>query len=229
MKASDVMTERVVSVWPETSVTMAAKIMSENRISAVPVTDSENHILGIVSEGDLIRRVELGTTKRHSWWLGFWSGPAPAASDFVKSHARKVCDIMTKDVITVSEDAPLQEVATLMERHQIKRLPVVREGKVVGIVSRANLMRALANTPQPLLPLPVSDLNLQKRVTESLKSQPFGKPWLISVSVLDGVVTLWGPVWSEGERQALRIAAETTPGVREVKDYTMFWPASVVV
>ncbi|MDF2118546.1 CBS domain-containing protein [Roseiarcaceae bacterium H3SJ34-1] len=229
MKAADVMTERVLSVWPEASITMAAKIMSENRISALPVTDSEDRILGIVSEGDLIRRVEIGTTKRHSWWSDFWSGPAPAALDFVKSRARRVSDVMTRDVVSVPEDAPLEEVATLMERRQVKRLPVVRDGKVVGIVSRANLIRALANIPQPLSPVLDSDLNLQKRVIENLKSQPFGKPWLISASVLDGVVTLWGPVSSKGEQQALRIAAETTPGVRDVKDYTMFMLAPVVV
>jgi len=228
MKAADVMTERVLSVWPETSVKMAAMIMSENRISALPVTDCEDHILGIVSEGDLIRRVEIGTTKRRAWWSNLWKGRAPAV-DFVKSHAKKVSDVMTKDVASVAEDAPLEDVATLMERRQVKRLPVVRHGKVVGIVSRANLIRALANAPQPLVPVPDSDMNLQKRVIENLKSQPFGKPWLISVSVLDGVVTLWGPVSSKGEQQALRIAAETTPGVREVKDYTMFMLAPVVV
>ncbi|MDF2118608.1 CBS domain-containing protein [Roseiarcaceae bacterium H3SJ34-1] len=228
MKTADVMTDRVISVRPDASVAAAAKVMDENGVSALPVTDSENHILGIISEGDLIRRIEIGTKKRHSWWLRLLTGPAPAASDFVKSHATKVLDVMTKDVISVPEDAPLEEVATLMERYQVKRLPVVRDGKVIGIISRANIVRALANSPQPLAPLPVSDRTLQARVTASLKAQPFGKPWLASASVLDGVVTLWGPVSSEVERQALRVAAETTPGVREVKDYTMLWPTSVV-
>lgn len=228
MKTADVMTDRVISVWPETSVAAAAKIMDENGVSALPVTDSENRILGIISEGDLIRRVEIGTKKRHSWWLRLLGGPAPEASDFIKSHATKVSDVMTKDVISVPEDAPLEEVATLMERYQVKRLPVVRDGKVIGIISRANIVRALASAPQPLAPLPVSDRTLQARVTASLKAQPFGKPWLASISVLDGVVTLWGPVSSEVERQALRVAAETTPGVREVRDYTMLWPTSVV-
>lgn len=229
MKAADVMTEHVLRIWPETSVTTAATVMSENRVSALPVTDSEDRILGIVSESDLVRRVELGTMKRHSRWFSFGSGPASAASDSVDSHARKVSDVMTTGVVSVPEDASLAEIATLMERHQVKRLPVVRDGKVVGIVSHANLIVALATTPQPLFPVPVSDLSLQKCVIENLKSQPFGKPWLINVSVLDGAVTLWGPVSSEGERQALLIAAETTSGVREVKDYTMCMLAAVVV
>jgi CBS domain-containing protein len=227
MKAADIMTGHVISVSPETTVLAAAKLLDENGISAVPVTDKENRILGMLSEGDLIRRIEIGTKKRHSWWLRLLGGPAPVAADFVKSHAAKVSDVMTKDVISVPEDAPLEEVAMLMERYQVKRLPVVRDGKVIGVVSRSNIVRALANTSQPLPPLAMSDRNLQAHVLANLKAQPFGKPWLVSVSVLNGVATLWGPTSSAAERQALRVAAETTPGVREVKDYTMLWPTTI--
>lgn len=145
MKASEVMTRRVISVPPEASILQAIRLMKKNRISGMPVTDDKGKLVGIVSEGDFLRRAETGTARQRSAWFDAFFGPGESAKGYVRSHGLKVREVMTSKPITVCEDAPLEEVVHLMETRDIKRLPVVRRGKIIGIVSRANLMRALAS------------------------------------------------------------------------------------
>lgn len=147
MRAKDVMTSPIVTAGPQTTVPEIAKLLIERRISALPVVDQGERVIGIVSEGDLMRRVENTDERHRSWWLRLFSDPATDAADFVKTHGRRAADVMTRDVVTVGEDTPLHEIAALLEERRIKRVPVVREGRVVGIVSRANLLHGLAARP----------------------------------------------------------------------------------
>jgi len=143
MKAADVMVSAVISVRPNARVEEVAGILLASRISAVPVIDEQGELLGIVSEGDLMRRAEAGTDRSRSWWLEYLTGKQVLAAEYVKSHSHKVTDVMTRSVITATPDTSLSEIATLLERNRIKRVPIVQNGKVVGIVSRANLLQLL--------------------------------------------------------------------------------------
>jgi CBS-domain-containing membrane protein len=171
-----------------------------------------------------MRRAETGTERRRSWWLELFASDRTRAEEFIKSHAVKVADVMTTAVVTATEDASLGEIATLLERHGIKRVPIVRGDKVVGIVSRANLLQAFASTSVAERATSIGDRELREQVMDHIRAQPWGMPWLMTVSVHDGVVELWGPVSSEEQRRTIRVAAESTPGVREIKDNLILWP-----
>lgn len=226
MKASDIMATNVVTVNESATVRDVAKLLSDKHISAVPVVGAGGELLGIVSEGDLLRRAEVGTEKHRSWWLQAFTSGNALADEFVKSHARKVTDVMTRHVITAGPDATISEIATLLEKNGIKRVPIVKAGKVVGIVSRANLIQALASAAKPGLQEPkADDVSVRERVLTQFRSQPWTTPWLLNVVVHDGVVDLWGIVDSQAERRAARVAAETIPGVRAVKDNLHMWSA----
>lgn len=217
MKARDIMTPHVISVGPDATVDAVANTLISNGVSAVPVVDIACKLLGIVSEGDLIRRSELKTTRARSWWLGLLTSTDQLAADFAKSRAVNVKDIMTTDVLTVAPDAPLQEIAEILERHGIKRVPVVEEGRVVGIVSRANLIQALAALRKRDFDVDRSDEGLRKQIQDSFKGMPWAtRPF--NIVVHQGNVELWGMVYSDEERKAVRVAAESTPGVTGVTD-----------
>jgi CBS domain-containing protein len=219
MNAADVMVSKVITVGPNTSVVTIAETLLANRISAVPVVDEKSSaLLGIVSEGDLIYRVETGTEQHRAWWLEFFVGKEVLAREFVKSHAQKAADVMTRPVITVKPDTPLAEVASLFEKHQIKRVPVVKEGKIVGIVSRANLVQALVILGTGIKEsASVNDSILRDNLLGQLRSKAW---WTNSVNVIvkDGIVELVGFVDCQATRDAIRIAAEITPGVRQVSN-----------
>jgi CBS domain-containing protein len=223
MRAIDVMTPNVITVDPDTLVQDLAKLLSERNISGAPVVDKTGGIVGIVSEGDLLHRSELGTErhtqKRRAWWLEHFA--SELARDYVKSHGRTVKDIMTRDVATVGEDTELAEIATLLETKRIKRVPVLRDGKIVGIVSRANLVRALAAATTEA-PMPdADDRAIRARLLTELEKQPWAtKLWAQDVIVNNGVVHLWfGSDEPEERRQAARVAAENVPGVRSVEEH----------
>jgi CBS domain-containing protein len=227
MKASDVMVTDVITVGPEMTVREAAQLLLDRHISAAPVLDAQGRLIGIVSEGDLIHRAEIGTERRRSWWLEFLVSDQTRANEFIKAHATKVADVMTRNVVTATEDTSLGEIATLLERHGIKRVPIVRSDKVVGIVSRANLLQAFASAPVSVqATTSVNDQALREQVMAHIRAQPWGMPWLMTVNVHDGVVELWGPIDSDEQRRTILVAAESTPGVREVKDNLVRWPAS---
>jgi CBS-domain-containing membrane protein len=218
MIARDVMVTPVITIKSTSLVQDAAARMLQHHISGLPVVDEDGRIVGMVSEGDLLHRVEAGTERRRSWWLESWTPNTALAAEYVKAHSRKICDVMTRRVITASPDTPLHEVASLLETNRIKRTPVLENNRLVGIVSRANLLEAVASL-RPSLDLPESDSALRKRIMARLSNLPWAHSALLNVTVRDGVAELWGITGSEAEHKAIRVAAETTPGVRAVDDH----------
>ena len=218
MNAADVMTPDVITVRPDTPLDQVVSVMLEHRISGVPVTDKDS-LVGIISEGDLMRRVELGTQPRRSHLLEAFSSTTSLAAEYARTHGRKAAEVMTTDVITVEENAPVAMIAEVMETHRIKRVPVLQDGKLVGIVSRANLLRALAAKLKALPePLP-NDRRIRMTVFNVLQAHKWGsRVSQLDVTVEDGAVTLWGIVSSEEQRMAVRVAAENVPGVTRVVD-----------
>lgn len=184
------------------------------------MVDDQGAVIGIVSEGDLIHRVEAGTQRHYSWWLNLLCDKRAMAHDFLKSHAVKAADVMTKRVVTAAPDLPLGEVASLLEKYRIKRVPIVENGKLVGIVSRANLLQALAALRRDIpVESKLEDSDLRERVLAEIRSKLWASASQINVIVHDGVVELWGGVDAPDEKAALRVAAELTPGVRTVSDH----------
>jgi CBS domain-containing protein len=225
MRASDVMSTNVITASPETSVHDLAALLGKHGISGVPVVDADNTLIGIVSEGDLLFRaetnVERRTEPRRSRWFDMFAWERERARDYVKAHGRTVGDVMTRDVTTVSESTELQEIANLLETKRIKRVPVVRDGKVVGIVSRANLVRALAiSRLEPAIDAEIDDNTIRHRVLAELQRQPWARVWADDIIVRDRVVHIWcSDDRSDAERQAMRIAAMNTPGVAAVEEH----------
>jgi CBS domain-containing protein len=223
MKARDVMVSPVVTVKPSASVQEAAKLLVERRISAVPVVDDQGKVIGIISEGDLLHRAEVGTERQRSWWLLGLTDEETLAAEYVKARARKVADVMASSVMTATPDAPLHELAALMETKSIKRVPIVEDGRLVGIVSRANLVQAVASA-RVAPEISLADTEIRERLLAHLQQQAWARPWLLNVLVSDGVVDLWGVARSDAERAAIRIATESMPGVRAVKDNLVIRP-----
>jgi CBS-domain-containing membrane protein len=189
------------------------------------VVDDQGALVGIVSEGDLLHRSEAGTERRRPWWLFALTGDDALAAEYVRSHARKVADIMTRHVITARPEAPLHEIANLLQTNSIKRLPIVRDGQLVGIVSRANLIQAVASSRSEL-EIPLSDTALREKVLARVQAQPWAHTSHLNVTVTDGIVDLWGATYSEIERKAIRVAAEGVPGVRTVNDHLVLLPTA---
>jgi CBS domain-containing protein len=224
MKAADVMVSNVITVGPDAQLQDVAQTLLANRISAMPVVAADGKLVGIISEGDLMRRVESGTERRRSWWLEMLTGREALAVEYVKEHSRKVSDVMTREVITVKPETPLGDIATLLERNGIKRVPVVQNNKVVGIVSRANLLQALASFRAPIEAGAPNDAAIRESVMARINNEPWSRPALVNVIVQDGSVELWGIVETQVEKKAVRVAAEVTPGVRAVNDNLIVRP-----
>ena len=223
MKAKDVMTSPVISVEPNATVLQAIRIMLQRRISGLPVIDKVSRLVGIVTEGDFLRRVETGTQRRRPRWLEFLIGPGRLADEYTHSHGHKVNEVMTPDPVTVTEDAPLDEIVRLMEKRQIKRIPVLREQQVVGIVTRANLIYALASASSATQPSGESDdAVIRTLFLTELGKEKWAPIGLINPIVRNGVVELWGIITDDRERQALIVAAENIPGVKEVRDHLVW-------
>jgi CBS domain-containing protein len=218
MRAHQIMTRPVYSVLPEATIAEAANIMLQRHISGLPVVDAAGHLVGIVSEGDFIRRSEIGTQRKRSRWLKFLLGAGEAATDFVHERGRKISEVMTRDPLTITEDTPLEEIVTSMETNGVKRLPVLREDKLVGIVSRANLLQAVASLAREIPDPTADDDHIRKRIINSLEQNdwcPFG----LSVVVRDGIVHLGGVITEERSRQAAIVGAENVAGVKKVHDH----------
>jgi len=220
MRAKDIMSTPVTGVGAGTSIREIAVLLRRERVSGVPVIE-EGRLVGMVSESDLLRRHEIGTERHDSsnWWLRF-IGADPSPRDYVKSHATKARDVMTWPVATVAEETPLAEIVRLLEAHRIRRVPVVREGSVVGIVSRADIVRALAEaSPRDCDGRAESDEAIRARLLHELGRQPWWRAPFSDVSVTEGIVHLRGALESHAERVAARVAAENVPGVRGVEDH----------
>lgn len=218
MKASDVMTIGAISVQPDSTVAHAARVMLEHGVSGLPVVTGGGKLVGIISERDLLRRKELGTAGSEMRWLDFWLDADRLAHQYAREHGRKVEDVMSRKVISVAPDARLSDVVTLMESHQIKRVPVVRDGKLAGMISRANLLSALVRLageiPEPV----VGDMAIRKTILDEIAGKPWAPDATLDILVRDGVVTLNGTVDSEDIRDAVRVAAENAPGAVRIWD-----------
>lgn len=219
MKARDVMSKAVVSVTPDCSIEDMAKKMEEYRISGLPVIDASGALVGMITEGDCLRRIELGTARKGSMWRTFFATQGTLAEEYIQSHARKVAEVMTRDPITVEENTSLEEVIHLMEKHRIKRVPVVRDAAVVGIVSRANMVQALAGLLRPGAPVHEGDVAISNAVRAELDKLPWAAREFVSVTVKDGVVDLWGTFTAFRQDEAAVVAAENVPGVKEVRSH----------
>lgn len=218
MKAADIMVKDVVTTGPEASVQELATLMLERRISGLPVVDGGGRLLGIVSEGDLIRRPEIDTDRVKLGWLRLLLSDEARARDFVKSHGRKAREVMTQPAISVAADAPLAEVVRLMARHRIKRLPVVDKGRLVGLVTRTDLLRAVA-ARQAVAPADVKDEELRARIDAMLREEDWAASAVVYVQVEKGVAQLWGTVESQEQREALILAVRGVPGVKDVQPH----------
>ncbi|RIK90393.1 MAG: hypothetical protein DCC72_11785 [Burkholderiales bacterium] len=229
MQARDVMSTPVISVTEDASVADVARLLLRHGISAVPVLGADGRLLGIASEGDLVRRVESGTEREPSWWLRLFGDTEERVRDYAKTHGRRVTDVMTREVTTVREDASLAEIAALLERHRIKRVPVMRGNEVVGIVSRANLLQGLASSPAQAAAAEgeAGDRSLRARIDEEMRRAGLDTAF-VNVVVTDGIAWLWGAVRSEGQLEAARIAAERVMGdAASVQNRLSVLPASV--
>lgn len=222
MNAKDIMTSPVITVGPDTAVRHIAALLLKHRISAVPVV-SNGKLVGIVSEADLLHRHEIGTEtagRGGSWWLRLLSGDS-SVSAYVKSHATRARDVMTADVVTVKPDTPVADIASLLERRRVKRVPVVQSHRVVGIVSRSNLVQALAAKGRPISAGDTGDGAIRSRLTAELERHSWWRTTMSNVIVTDGIVHYFGTVDREEERRAARVAAENIPGVRRVEDHRL--------
>jgi CBS domain-containing protein len=230
MQVKDVMTRKVLSIEPDVSVLEAVRSMLQNKISGLPVVDANGTLVGVVTEGDFLRRTETKTERQRPRWLEFLLGPGRLADEYVHTHAGKVAAVMTPDPYTVTEDTPLEDVVQLMEKHRIKRLPVVRGKSLVGIVSRANLLHALASLAPRLPAAAPADGVIRERLLAELERQKWAPLGFLNVVVQNGVVDLWGSITDERERQALIVAAQNVAGVKDVRDH-LIWvePMSGVV
>jgi CBS domain-containing protein len=230
MKAGDIMSARVVSISPDAGVLEAVRLMLQNHISGLPVVDATGALVGMVTEGDFLRRAETGTTRKRPRWLEFLVGPNRLAEEYVESHARKVGEVMTREPITINEDTPLDEIVQVMERRRIKRVPVMRGAQVVGIVSRSNLMHAVATLGRTAPPPAQSDAAIRQQLLDEFQKQFWAPAALIDVSVKDGVVELWGTILEGAQGEAIKVCAENIPGVKSVVSHlTWIEPMSGMV
>ena len=219
MNAGDVMIREVVTVGPDTPVMQIARLLLSRGISGVPVVDEEGALVGVVSEGDLLRRVEIGTERRRGSWRAFFTGTATLAEEYVRSHGTVARDIMTRDVVSVSRTTPLGEIADLMEQKHIKRVPVLEEGRLVGLVSRSNLLRAFASQRAEPSASAADDSALREALLAELGRQIWSRRTENTVVVTDGVVHLWGLVATPEEMRAVELAAQGVAGVTGVRNH----------
>jgi CBS domain-containing protein len=222
MIVADVMTRNVISIAPDATVEDAVNLMLSRHISGLFVVDKAGDLTGVVTEGDLLRRDELGTQRDRPWWLRLLSSPATQATDFVHANGRHVRDVMTEEVVSIAQDASLETVVETMEHHRIKRVPVTADGRVVGVVSRADLLRALVGRVRNVAPLASDDRTIRTSILDTLETQSWAPKTTLNVSVADGVVDLWGSITNDAERHGIRVIAENVPGVKKVNDHLVY-------
>lgn len=225
MKARHIMKTGVVSIREDGTIEEAVRLMLDNHISALPVLGDDARLVGLISEGDLLRRMRDSGMQRRSWWLELFSGEGDA-QDYIKARSHRVADVMTRNPITADEDTPVGDISRTLETRRIKRVPVLRNGMVVGIVSRADLVRALAQTTEGKLPSPtLADEEIRRDVTKALSDVPGAAVNLINVMVENGKVSIWGVADSDFVENGLRVAAENVDGVQSVEVHMGRLPA----
>ena len=222
MIVADVMNRNVIAIAPDATVEEAAKTMLARAISGLFVVDAKGELAGIVTEGDLLRRDELGTQRHRPWWLRLLVSPGRQAADFTHTHGRRVTDVMTPDVIAVAASAPLDEVVEIMEKHRIKRLPVVENQRVIGVVSRSDLLRYLIGHARRALPAATDDSAIRTTILDALEKQAWAPVTSLNVTVAGGVVDIWGTITDDSQRRAVCVVVENTTGVSKVYDHLVF-------
>ena len=218
MRAHQIMTKPVATVAPDAAIVDAANTMLDRHISGLPVVDASGKLVGIVSEGDFIRRTEIGTGRRRGRWLQFILGPGKSASDFVHEHGRRIAEVMTESPVTITEDTSLADIADLMERKNVKRLPVLRGDEVVGMITRANLLQAVANLAHQVPDPTADDDHIRSRIVHAIEKTDWC-PSGLNVIVRDRIAHLSGVILDEEARQAAVVAAENVEGVTKVHDH----------
>jgi CBS domain-containing protein len=218
MKASDVMTSKVVTITLDSSLTDMIRLMLDYRISGLPVVAKDGKLVGMITEGDCLRRAETGTEVKRSFWRDLLTGSETLATEYIRSHGRRVSEVMTANPITVAPDTDLNEVIHLMEKNQIKRVPVVKDGVLVGILSRANLVQALAGLVGTTS-IEQSDAKIREGVIAALSKLPWAANEFLNVTVKDGVVDLWGSFTAFRQDEAAVVAAENVPGVKKARSH----------
>ena len=217
MRAHHIMTQHVISIGADASIVEAAKMMLRYHISGLPVIDASGKLIGIVSEGDFIRRAEIGTEAKRGRWLKFLVGTSRIAADFVHAHGRKVGEIMTPNPLTVTEDTPLDQIVRIMESRSVKRLPVLRGDRLVGIVTRSDFLATVADLASTAAGPSADDERIRNEVAAAI-AQAAWRPCKLKVAVRDGIVSLSGVVESKNARLATVVAAENVGGVKQVVD-----------
>lgn len=225
MIAKDIMTSHVVSITPDSTVDQAIKVMLERHLSGLPVVDDKGRLVGILTEGDLLRRQEIGTERHRPRWLEFFTSLGKMAVEYAHARGRKVDEVMTADVITATEESKLEDIVELMMRHGVKRIPIVYGGGPIGIVSRADVLRALQRklSPKPEVTDRTDD-DILRDIRGAFEHSRCITPILIDLSVHNGKVVLRGAIQDERERGAIHVAVENVPGVKAVEDH-LTWVA----
>ena len=218
MKAADIMVRDVVTVKPDDDVATAIQLLAEHDVSALPVVDDSGQVIGLVSEADLVRRIEIGTERHRPWWLEAITPATTLAGEFAKSHGLAVHEVMSTHIVSAGEETPLAEIASLLEKHRIKRVPILRDGKLAGVVSRSNLIQALASSPAVSVEGTPSDRGIRLELLDRLAGQSWTDFGSRNIIVRDGVIHLWGLVGSPAEHEALLALAQEVPGVKRVAD-----------
>jgi CBS domain-containing protein len=222
MIVADVMNRNCITIAPDATVEEAVLLMLSRGISGLCVVDKKGELSGILTEGDLLRREEIGTQRHRPWWLRLLASPARQAADFARANGRHVRDVMTEAVISIGQDEPLESVVAIMEKNSIKRLPVTAGGQVVGIVSRADLLRALVSRVRSAEPLASDDRTIRAAILDALEAQSWAPLTTLNVTVANGVVDLWGTITNDEERHGIRVLAENINGVKTVHDHLVY-------
>jgi CBS domain-containing protein len=219
MQAKDIMTRDVATVSPSANVREIAKLMASKRLSGLPVVTSDGRPVGMLTASDLLHRVETGTEKRSSWFTSFFSNPDDMARQYAKAHGLKAHEVMSRHVISVRDDADLSEVADVLDRNRLKRVPVVRDGSLVGIVSRSDLVRVLSEASVGQAIAPSDDAAVQNAIWQAIRKQTWLNSGYVNITVKDGVVEAWGMVGSQDQRNALMVLIEEAAGEARVEDH----------
>jgi len=222
MKAQDVMARDVITIDPDSTVLQAARLMLQHHVSGLPVVDGNGNLVGVLSEGDFLRRRETKTERRRSRWLEFLMGPGRIAAEYSHSHGSKVSEVMSTDVQSVEQDTALEDIVELMERKRIKRVPVLCGGQLVGIVTRSNLMHAMVSLARMAQPASKDDAAIREKLLAEMQHEKWAPLATVDIVVHEGMVELWGVIVDERQRTALKVAAENIPGVKAVIDHLVW-------